>query len=154
LISTLPIELRHVPQVIGLVRRTLAEFGIEFGRGSATDAQLVSLPGSYTDHGGAFFVAVGERDTVVGTCGLFPLGQGTYELRKMYLAPEARGAGLGRQLLLACLDFARDRGARSVVLNTIDAMKAAISLYERQGFVRDDTQIRAPRCTRGYRLDL
>jgi carbonic anhydrase len=72
----------------------------------------------------------------------------------MYLAPGERGAGLGRQLLRACLDVARARGARSVVLDTIDAMKAAISLYERHGFVRDDAQIRAPRCTRGYRLDL
>lgn len=37
-----------------------------------------------------------------------------------------------------------------MVLDTTEAMGAAIAFYERHGFVRDDTQIRGARCTRGY----
>jgi hypothetical protein len=33
-------------------------------------------------------------------------------------------------------------------------MVRAISFYEAHGFVRDDTEIRGARCSRGYRLDL
>jgi hypothetical protein len=41
-----------------------------------------------------------------------------------------------------------------VVLDTTHSMSAAIAFYERNGFVRDDAQIRGARCSRGYRLDL
>jgi putative acetyltransferase len=153
-----PIALAHVPQAIALVRETLAEFGLTFGEGSATDAQMHGLPGSYRDTGGEFFVALDDSGavfgTVVGTAGVAPVSQDSFELRKMYLAPSTRGQGVGKALLDACLTFCRARGARHVVLDTVDEMQAAISFYERSGFVRDDAQIRGSRCSRGYRLDL
>jgi ribosomal protein S18 acetylase RimI-like enzyme len=37
-----------------------------------------------------------------------------------------------------------------MVLDTTEAMGAAIEFYERHGFVRDDAQIRGARATRGY----
>jgi putative acetyltransferase len=147
------IEAAEVPQAIALVRDTLAEFGLSFGEGSPTDGQLHGLPGSYRDGGGAFFVALDEG-VVIGTAGIAPVGEGRYELRKMYLRPGTRGRGVGQQLLQACLDFAKRQAARAVVLDTREEMKAAIAFYEKNGFVRDDAQKRASRCTRGYRLDL
>jgi ribosomal protein S18 acetylase RimI-like enzyme len=57
-------------------------------------------------------------------------------------------------LLDRAVAAARDRGARHVVLDTLHTMDAAVRLYERAGFVRDDAQIRGARCSRGYRLDL
>jgi putative acetyltransferase len=112
------------------------------------------LPESYTDHGGCFLVAADEAGRVVGTAGVFPVAPGVYELRKMYLSPETRGRGLGARLFDACLAFCRERGARQLVLDTVEEMTGAIAFYERRGFVRDDTQRRGARCTRGYRLDL
>lgn len=144
----------QVPQAISLVRETLREFGLTFGEGSATDAQLHALPGSYRDAGGEFFVALGEGGELLGTAGVAPVAPATFELRKMYLAPKARGHGVGKALLEACVEFCRARGAKHVVLDTVDAMKQAIGFYERNGFVRDDAQLRGSRCSRGYRLDL
>jgi putative acetyltransferase len=72
----------------------------------------------------------------------------------MYLLPEARGRGLGRALLARVLAHARTQGARRVVLDTVEEMRHAIDFYERNGFRRDDTQIRGCRCTRGYVLEL
>ncbi|MBL8915146.1 MAG: GNAT family N-acetyltransferase [Archangium sp.] len=142
-----------VPQVVELVRATLGEFGITFGEGSPTDEQLLALPRSYTDDGGAFFVA--EKDgAVIGTAGVARIEPQLFELRKMYLSPTTRGAGVGKQLLDACLQHVRSTGGTRVVLDTTEQMKAAIAFYERNGFVRDDTQRRASRCSRGYRLDL
>jgi putative acetyltransferase len=148
-----PVEKRDVSGVVELVRDTLAEFGITFGKGASTDEQLRELPESYTAEGGAFFVAV-EGDQVVGTAGVVLLEPGVFELRKMYLHPSTRGRGVGQQLLDPCLAHARKHGGRRMVLDTTNEMTAAIAFYERNGFVRDDSQIRASRCSRGYRRDL
>lgn len=142
-----------VPAVVTLVRETLSEFGLEFGKGAITDEQLLGLPESYRGDGGEFFVAY-EGDALLGTAGVAPVSAGVFELRKMYLAPGTRGQGVGKALLDACLAHCRSRGATRVVLDTTEKMTAAIAFYERHGFVRDDAQIRGSRCSRGYRLEL
>ena len=147
------VEAKDVAAVVELVRTTLGEFGITFGLGAATDEQLLHLPASYTAGGGAFFVAV-DGDVLIGTAGVAPVAPGVFELRKMYLRPEARGKGTGQQLFDACLAHVRTQGGHRMVLDTTEQMTAAIAFYERNGFVRDDTQRRASRCSRGYRRDL
>jgi GNAT superfamily N-acetyltransferase len=148
-----PVLRQDVPSVIALVRRTLDEFGITFGVGAETDAQLEALPGSYTSVGGAFFVAC-EGEALLGTAGIAPVEAGVFELRKMYLDPKARGGGMAQALFDACIAPARTHEARMVVLDTTEQMTRAIRFYERNGFVRDDAQRRSSRCSRGYRLDL
>ncbi|HLP20627.1 MAG TPA: GNAT family N-acetyltransferase, partial [Chitinophagales bacterium] len=56
------------------------------------------------------------------------------ELVKMYLLPDARGKGLGRALLEACFDFARQSGYQKVYLETMPELKAAVRIYEKLGF--------------------
>lgn len=106
--------------------------------------------GPYRDDGGAFWVARDEAGALLGTCGVFPLGDGDWELRKMYLRTSARGRGVGKRFLAEVLSFARAHGGRRLVLDTTHQMTAAIAFYEANGFVRDDTQIRGARCSRGY----
>ena len=142
-----------MPAIVAIVTKTLAEFGITFGVGSPTDEQLTRLPASYDLEGGRFFVATLEG-ALLGTAGIIPKGAAHFELRKMYLAPVARGRGVGLSLLQACASFAREQGARAIVLDTTEQMTAAIRFYEKHGFVRDDAQITASRCSRGYRLEL
>ncbi|HEY8087658.1 MAG TPA: GNAT family N-acetyltransferase, partial [Polyangiaceae bacterium] len=135
---------------VALVRETLAEFGLRFGEGATTDEELTRLPGSYVDHGGMFWVAIDDASVVLGTCGVFPVGPGDYELRKMYLHMRARGTGLGKRLLDEALAWTRSQGGRRMVLDTTEQMTRAIAFYEANGFVRDDAQVRGSRCTRGY----
>ena len=143
------VERADVAEVIELVRDVLAEFGLQFGAGSPTDVELHDLPASYASNGGAFWVAR-RGDELLGTCGVFPVGPAIFELRKMYTRPASRGLGVGKQLLDTAVAWTRARGGRFLVLDTIDAMKEAIAFYEKHGFVRDDTQIRGARCSRGY----
>jgi putative acetyltransferase len=67
--------------------------------------------------------------------GLGPLEGGnkfTCELQKMFLRPEARGIGLGQQLLLLLLlDDARTRDYRKCYLETLDRMYPANELYQK-----------------------
>jgi putative acetyltransferase len=141
------VEERDVPDVIRLVTNVLAEFGLAFGQGSKTDEDLYALPASYA--GGAFWVAY-RGDELLGTAGVYPLAPAIFELRKMYLVPASRGLGLGKQLLDEVVAWTREHGGTHIVLDTIHEMRRAIDFYEKHGFVRDDTQIRGARCTRGY----
>jgi putative acetyltransferase len=147
------VRVADVAAVIELVATTLAEFGLEFGRGATTDDELRALPDSYAARGGAFWVGC-DGDALLGTCGVFPVAEATFELRKMYLRPAARGRGLGVRLLEVAVAWARDHGGRRLVLDTVESMTRAIAFYEAHGFVRDDAQKRGSRCTRGYTREL
>jgi GNAT superfamily N-acetyltransferase len=56
------------------------------------------------------------------------------QLRWVVLLPEARGQGLGRQLVSLALDYAREQQHRSVFLETTDHLVESKTLYERLGF--------------------
>lgn len=58
----------------------------------------------------------------------------TAKLRLFLLVPEARGKGLGKRLLQACMGFARDRGYRRMELWTHESHRAACALYEQAGW--------------------
>src|SRR5262245_30313872 len=55
-------------------------------------------------------------------------------LAELYVRPPLRGQGRGRALMDAVLDFARERGAGYIELNTGEDDTAARALYERLGF--------------------
>jgi ribosomal protein S18 acetylase RimI-like enzyme len=55
-------------------------------------------------------------------------------LAELYVVPGRRRQGLGRALMEAALDVARDRGADFMDLNTGEDDVAARALYERLGF--------------------
>ncbi|MEP6651168.1 MAG: GNAT family N-acetyltransferase [Lapillicoccus sp.] len=63
----------------------------------------------------------------------------------MYVAPRARGTGVGERLVRAVLDEAVARGRSRVVLEVTEGNDPAIRLYERMGFVFDGTRHPLPR---------
>lgn len=85
------------------------------------------------DPGGQIFVAL-EGTEVVGTCAVVPLADGTLELAKLTVSPKTRGQGVGRSLVEACLDFARERGVPRVVLLSNSQLTSAVRLYQSLGF--------------------
>jgi putative acetyltransferase len=84
---------------------------------------------------GVFLVARDDGEPV-GCGALRLLEPGTAEIKRMYVAPAARGRGAGRAVLAALEDAARELGARRLVLETGDRQHEAVGLYERAGFAR------------------
>lgn len=61
-------------------------------------------------------------------------GAETAKLRLFLLTPKARGKGLGKRLLQACMDFARETGYTEMVLWTHESHRAACALYAKFGW--------------------
>jgi GNAT superfamily N-acetyltransferase len=71
----------------------------------------------------------------VGCGGLTPVGDDAAYLKRMWIAPSARGAGLGRRLLAALEEKARALGYRTVKLETNRALDEAQQLYRSSGYM-------------------
>ena len=125
----MPFEAVHADGFRSLVADTLREF--DFEPDPELDDDLDDPDTTYA----ALWVAL-DGDTVVGCVALRDLGDGTVQLKRMYLRPGMRGRGLGRQLLGVALDWARAHDMGRVQLDTSERMVAAQRLYEAYGFVR------------------
>lgn len=119
-----------------------------------TDADLADVDASYRSSGGAFHVLEAADDRIIGCVGIVPLDGTTCELRKMYLAADARGLGLGRLLLDTALATARAAGFRRVVLETASVLARAVALYKAYGFTAFRPDHLAARCDAAYELHL
>ncbi len=84
----------------------------------------------------AMFVAHDDVGGPVGMVGAYQPGQaGLVELVSMWTAPSARGAGVGRALVSALLDWSCSAGAFEVQLWVMRGNDPAVGLYKRCGFV-------------------
>ncbi len=72
----------------------------------------------------------------------------------MYLVPQVRGIGLGMHMLEHAIDFARQRGYKKMLIETVSVLKKAIRLYTRAGFEPVKQEAVSPRCDQVYSLDL
>jgi GNAT superfamily N-acetyltransferase len=90
-------------------------------------------PGEVRDGRGAFLV-VYRSGSAVGCGAVRLLDDDTGELKRMYVAPPARGTGLGRRLVEALEAEARALGAKRLVLETGVRQLAALALYRATGF--------------------
>ena len=57
-----------------------------------------------------------------------------YELAKMAVSPNRQGEGLGQLLLQHCIEFARQRMGKRIILTTNDILKPALAVYHKLGF--------------------
>ncbi|MFE4677730.1 GNAT family N-acetyltransferase [Streptomyces sp. NPDC056723] len=85
---------------------------------------------------GEFLVARGDEGEFLGCAGLRMLrgAPETAELKRMYVRPAGRGAGLGRGLLLAVEQSAKGLGAARIVCETNTQLTEARALYTRHGY--------------------
>ena len=80
------------------------------------------------------FVAVTDRDDVVGTIGCQVVSGEEGHLRGMAVRPDSLGDGTARLLLQAAEVELREKGCSRISLDTTAPLRRAIRFYERNGF--------------------
>ena len=107
----------------------------EFGWDMGFEAKIAEILGGFGRHPGREQGWIAERDgQTLGSVFVMPEDEQTARLRVLYVEPQARGLGLGRQLVDLCVSFARGSGYRRLVLWTHEFQKSARRIYQAAGF--------------------
>jgi GNAT superfamily N-acetyltransferase len=129
------------PADLDQVRSLLRAYAGEWGESIAEalclqgfESELASLPGRYAPPAGRLLLARDDA-RVIGCVGLRDLGDGLCEMRRLYVAPDCRGLGVGRGLVGEVIGWARRAGYARMRLDSTPGMAAALSLYRSLGFL-------------------
>ncbi|MDX2273368.1 MAG: GNAT family N-acetyltransferase [Cyanobacteriota bacterium] len=139
-----------------VVESVLREYGLPW-EPETTDREVLEVESHYLAVGGEFWVVEAQHPEgaqVVGTGGYFPIARGekSVEIRKMYLLPEVRGRGLGRQLLTHLEGSIAAHGFQAIWVETASVLWQAVALYESAGYRIPDPPVKVgvARCDRIY----
>jgi GNAT superfamily N-acetyltransferase len=112
--------------VAELTRRSTRRFDPSVG--------ATALPHEVRPPAGHFFVAYLHGEAI-GCGAVKHHDHAPAEIKRMWIAPGARGLGLGRRLLETLEGCARENGARVAHIETGGVLTEALSLYRSAGWV-------------------
>ncbi len=124
------------PAIAQVIRTVLIDLNVPKVGTAYADPQLDFMYEAYNSPKSAYFV-VEKNGKIIGGAGVSQLEnekENTCELQKMYFLPEARGLGLGTEMMDKCLQKAKDFGYQKCYLETMPYMEAAQKLYKKSGF--------------------
>jgi GNAT superfamily N-acetyltransferase len=133
------LEIREVspvdPVVVRLVEALRDEVDARQAHANESAGELRKPVAEAIKGDGVIIVAYAGAEPV-GIGALRNLGPGVGEIKRMYVVPAHRGAGVGRLLLNDLERRARERGLDAVRLDTHDRLSEANGLYEAVGYRR------------------
>lgn len=113
-------------------------FGVSYQRDAAHGDDHWEERARGAASGNKQFIAFAEDEgQVVGMIGAYTPEDASHarHLVSTWVAPEARGRGLGTELVASVVEWAREVGASEVTLWVVNENRPAIALYEGAGFV-------------------
>jgi len=123
---------RRRPGRLVAVRELIVEYATSLGVDLSfqhLDEELATLETFYE-----CILVAREDDGVAGCIALRRIDDEICEMKRLYIRPQFRGRGIGRQLVQAIIDAARTRGYARMRLDTLPSMGDAMRLYESFGF--------------------
>jgi putative acetyltransferase len=135
-----PVTPEDNPILARIIRRIFEEHDAPRQGTVYSDPTTDDLYGLFRAPGSVLWVA-GHEGEVAGCCGIYPtegLPEGYAELVKFYLAPSARGLGIGKELMEKCIESAKELGYTHLYLESLPEYDKAVSIYEKQGFISLD----------------
>lgn len=133
----------HIGDVAHVVARQAKLYADEFGWDGSYEALASAIGGKFLEE---FDPAtdscwIAERDSkVIGSVFVVDAGQGTAQLRLLYVEPDARGLGVGKLLVDQVVRFARDKRYTKIRLWTQANLVAARKLYAAAGFTLTESK--------------
>lgn len=123
----------HGPDARACLDRYFDELADRFPEGYDRESDHATALDEYNPPTGAFLVAqISGHPVGCGALRTVPPAIG--EIKRMWVSPEVRGRGVGRKLLEALEQAARDRNLRSVRLDTHSSLVQALQLYRTAGY--------------------
>lgn len=123
-------------QVAKVIRKVLEDMGVPKVGTAYADKALDDMYAEYDVPNATYFVV--EHDgKIIGCAGIAQLQNfegNVCELQKMYFLEEARGKGIGSEMMQVCLQRAKEFGFDECYLETMPYMEAAQKLYKKNGF--------------------
>ena len=116
------------------VARLLDALTAELATSGYTEAETFGYSADQLEANGVHLVGAWVDDDLVGVAGLEVQADGYAELKRFFVGPAHRGAGVADRLLDVLVGQARARGAGVLRLETGDKQHAAIGFYRRHGF--------------------
>ena len=115
------------------LRAYVAELDRRFDAGFDPAQSLPADPGEMRPPAGLFLLATLRHEPA--GCGALKFhGDAPTELKRMWVAPTARGLGVGRRLLAELERRAAEHGSRTIRLETNRSLTEAIALYRSAGY--------------------
>ena len=106
--------------------------------------ELAALPGPYAPPDGAILLAEVDGEPV-GVVAVQPLDdEGACEMKRLYVMPDYRTRGLGRELAMTIVEEARKLGYNVMRLDTVTTMTTARRLYRSLGFAEREAYYHNP----------
>jgi putative acetyltransferase len=125
----------NVP-LASIIRKSIEALDLPIEGTAHSDPTTDNLFAHFTQIVSAYLVV--EKDgEVLGGCGIYPsngLPPKHAELVRFFLKESVRGNGIGKQLMEACEDLARNQNYTHLYLESFADMEAAIHLYEKFGY--------------------
>jgi len=89
---------------------------------------------SYIKNGGMVFYASFKEDCV-GIVAIKKINPLEFEFSKLVVLNEARGYGLGQELVQKCIDFVKYKEGKALYLQSFHKLEIALKMYHKLGFV-------------------
>ena len=102
------------------------------------EEELAVLPGTYAPPTGSLLLATLNKQPA-GCIALKGHDAATGELKRFYVRPTFRGRKIGRHLVEAVIEKAREMGYQRLILDSHISMKSAHAIYEAAGFRKVET---------------
>lgn len=118
---------------IQLFKEYAAQIGVDLEFQNFTN-EIQNIEIQYSRPKGIIFIARNDKNLPLGCFGIRALEGSICELKRMFLKKEARGLGLGKQMLEKAIETAKELGYQKMRLDTLPTMNAAIGLYKKIGF--------------------
>ena len=133
-----PIRKTDDAALAAIIRKNLEAYHLNLPGTVYFDPELDHLSRFYGKNakGRAYFVLTDSTGQVIGGVGFSEFGgfPNCAEIQKLYLTDDAKGQGLGRDLLETAELYAEVMGYERLYLETHTALKEAIQLYQKMGY--------------------
>ena len=96
---------------------------------------LLNIEKNYLERGDIFYLAIDERDRVVGMIGTQIVSPTELWLKRLFIKPEQKSKGIGSKLLTAIEKYAVGKGITTIHTRFANWYREAAAFYPAKGFV-------------------